>query len=72
MQRIEFRTVRGNPAANTVVDAVVPYLGGVSLPDFLRRIERPSATRDGQPELAGNYLGAAGPSPRWSPSSTTL
>ena len=57
MQRIEFRTVRGNPAANTVVDAVVPYLGGVSLPDFLRRIERPSATRDGQPELAGNYLG---------------
>ena len=40
-----------------MVDAVVPHLGGVSLPDFLRRVEHPSAARDGQPELAGRYAG---------------
>lgn len=65
MEQIEFRTVRGETGAGVVVDAVVPYLGGVSLPDLLRRIERSSAARSGQPELAGSYLGLGDAGVRW-------
>jgi hypothetical protein len=48
-----------------VVDTVVPYRGGVSLPDLLCRVERPSAAQDGQPELAGSYAGLHDDRVRW-------
>ena len=47
------------------MDALVPYRGGVALPDLLRRVERPSAARDGQPELAGSYAGLSDEQVRW-------
>jgi hypothetical protein len=65
VQSIEFRTVRSESGAGASADVVVPYLGGVSLIEWLRRVERPSASRDGQPDLAGSYLGLFDGSVRW-------
>lgn len=65
MQHIEFRTIRQELGSGVVADAIVPHVGGVPLPNLLRRVERPSAARDGQPDLAGSYAGLNDQSVRW-------
>ena len=64
MEVVEFRTVEQDLGGRTI-PAIVPHLSGVPLPELLRRIELPSARRDGQPELAGGYAGLATGSVRW-------
>lgn len=65
MQRVEFRTVRQETGDGVVVDAIVPHLAGVPLPDLLRRVELPSARRERSADLAGSYAGLSDDAVRW-------
>ncbi len=65
MERIEFRVVQQRLEHLGSRPALVPHLSGTPLPDLLRRVELPSARRDGQPELAGSYAGLLGDEVRW-------
>jgi hypothetical protein len=40
-----------------IVDAVVVLINGRNLVDVLREVELPFATREGKPDLAGDYAG---------------
>jgi len=64
MDRVEFRIGREVLGCGTL-DTVVPYVNGEPLPDLLRRVELPSARRDGQADLAGSYAGLPDDGIRW-------
>ncbi|TDB82343.1 hypothetical protein [Micromonospora sp. KC721] len=57
MERIEFRTIERELGVGGLLPTLVPYLNGVALPDLVRRVELPSARREGNPDLAGGYAG---------------
>lgn len=65
MQHIEFRSIRREFPVAAAREAILPFVGGVPLPDLLGRIERTSAVREGKPELAGSYAGLIDESVRW-------
>lgn len=65
VQPIEFRSVHAKVGTGTAVPAIVPHLQGVALTDLLRRVELPSARREGSPDLAGSYAGPTDDQVRW-------
>jgi hypothetical protein len=64
VDQVEFRTVE-QELGTGVVPVIVPYLGGVPLPELVGTVERPAARREGAPELAGSYAGLSGDRVRW-------
>lgn len=48
-----------------VTPTLVPFLGGVPLPDLVRLAEHSFARREGNPDLAGRYAGLVGDAVRW-------
>jgi hypothetical protein len=64
MERIEFRTLEQELGVG-VFPTIVPHLNGVPLPDLIRKVEMPSARREGNPDLAGKYAGLVDDAVRW-------
>jgi hypothetical protein len=66
VDRVEFRTrYEALAEGPTTTAVVVPYVNGEALPEMLRRIEAPSARRDGDVHLAGSYAGLPDDGIRW-------
>lgn len=65
MQRVACRTVAIEEGSGVTSNTVMPFIGGRPLTDLLRRIELPSATADGQPDLASSYIGLSAINVRW-------
>ncbi len=57
MDTIRFEVGERDDPATGLADAVDIFVNGRNLVDILKEAELPSATREGEPDLAGSYAG---------------